>query len=194
MLLWQMPVLTAPGVCCGKGKAIWCLGHGELNSLTSQGQEDSWDNGVEKIWVWEIQCKLKLIKHFLLLNLITVFQITVHFLENIWFSCPDSILKFDFLLYTPVFFISNHHILAQRTVLPPLRTWSGWAKIPKEKVPKRHLLQVWSHGCYSAVCVCMFSLHGASRTIAVPSAYLCRVAFKSLCCSTVTSRLMSLVT
>lgn len=102
------------------------------------------------------------------MSLITVFQITVHFLENIvfffFFFRPNSILQFDFLPYAPAFYISTCRVLTKRNLSHHHWKYHNESpEISKEQVPRNTCRKF---GAVAATC-CVRVWCPHKRTMAV---------------------------
>lgn len=119
------------------------------------------------ICVWEISCKLKLIKcppNWWALLLYS--RLLCTFWKTFFFFGPNSILQFDFLPYAPAFYISTYHMLTKRNL--SCHHWkyhNESPKISKEQFQETPVesLELWQPLC--CVCVCVWCPH--RRTVAV---------------------------
>lgn len=147
----------------GVVKAMLPYGLDVVSSVLSQGHpgrtNNAWDNGVENNMCLKtsMQIKINKMKCVPLASFVTVFQMTVHFLENILPFCSNGIPKVDLLLSAPALFISSCHMLPPRTKPGhPWECYKEWAKTPKERALRETLWNVQSCGNYLVACVCSF--------------------------------------
>lgn len=150
-----------------------------LAKVNPQGQADSWDNGVEKNMGQRNSVQIEINKmfptpkpHYCVPNYCApsgkppVFLTRQH--PQIWLLT----------ICTSLLYFQLSCSCSKNRVLPPLRTLQWVSQDSKREGSKETRvagLELWLLFC----CVCVwFPQQGASRTTAVPSAYLCCVAFK----------------
>lgn len=137
------------------------------------------------ICVWEISCKLKLIKCILPTD--KPYYCIPGYCplsgKHFFFFCPNSILQFDFLPYAPAFYISTCHMLTKRNL--SCHHWkyhNESPKISKEQVP-RNTCRKCGAVAATLLCVCVWCPH--RRTMAVSFFFLFFMAVSWVQISTV---------